>query len=69
MVPFVFAASPLVDAAKAGNRTAALALIEKKADVNAPEPDGTTALHWAAHHGDVDLVQRLIRAGARVKAV
>jgi len=69
VVPFVFAASPLVDAAKAGNRAAALALIEKKADVNAPEPDGTTALHWAAHHGDVDLVQRLIRAGARVKAV
>ncbi len=69
VVPSGFAASPLVDAAKANDRAAVLALIEKRADVKAPEPDGTTALHWAAHHGDVDLVQRLIRAGANVKAV
>ena len=63
------AAAPLIDAVKAGDKAAALALIEKRVDVNAPEPDGTTALHWAAHNGDVDLVQRLIRAGANVKAV
>jgi uncharacterized protein len=62
------AAVPLVDAVKAGDRAAVVALIEKRADVNAPEPDGTTALHWAVHNGDVDLVQRLIRAGADVKA-
>ncbi len=59
---------PLVEAVKAGDKAAALALIEKRVDVNAPEPDGTTALHWAAHHDDVELVQRLIRAGANVKA-
>ena len=59
-------AAPLVDAVKAGDKAAAVALIEKRADVNAPEPDGTTALHWAVHNGDVELVQRLIRAGARV---
>ena len=57
------AAAPLVDAVKAGDKTAAVALIEKRVNVNAPEPDGTTALHWAAHNGDVDLVQRMIRAG------
>ena len=65
----VLAAAPLVDAAKAGDRAAALALIEKRADVNAPEADGTTALHWAAHHGDVELVRRLVRAGAKVDVV
>jgi ankyrin repeat protein len=35
-------------------------------DVNAPEPDGTTALHWAVQRNDLDLVTRLIRAGATV---
>ena len=36
--------------------------------MNTPEPDGTTALHWAAHHGDLDLVHRLIDAGGDVSA-
>src|SRR5687767_12070999 len=63
------AAAPLVEAAKANDRAAAVALIEKRVDVNVPEADGTTALHWAAHNGDVELVQRLIRAGANVRAV
>src|SRR6266850_2301978 len=62
------AAAPLVDAVKAGDRAAALALIDKRADVNAPEPDGTTALHWAAHNGDLELVDRLLKAGAKVNA-
>ena len=57
-------AVPLVDAVKAGDKAAALALIDRHADVNAPEADGTTALHWAAHQNDLDLVERLIRAGA-----
>jgi len=58
----------LVEAAKAGNHAAAIALVSQKVDVNAAEPDGTTALHWAIHNNDVDLARRLIRAGADVKA-
>ena len=59
-------APPLVEAVKSGNREAALALVAKRVDVNAAEPDGTTALHWAVQRNDLDLVTRLIRAGAKV---
>jgi ankyrin len=68
LVAALVAASPLLDAVKAGDRVAALVLIERRADVNAPEADGTTALHWAVHNGDVELVDRLIRAGADARA-
>jgi ankyrin repeat protein len=37
-----------------------------KADVNAHEDDGTTALHWAAYHDDLPLLRQLIKAGAKV---
>ena len=62
------AAAPLVDAVKSGDRATAIALIERHADVNAPEPDGTTALHWAVQQNYVELVDRLLRAGANAKA-
>lgn len=64
----VAAAAPLVDAVKSGNRAAALALLDQRVDVNTPEPDGTTALHWAVHQNDLDLTERLLRAGANVNA-
>ncbi len=41
------------------------ALIAAGADVNVADGDGTTALHWAAYHGDVDLVAALLAAGAK----
>jgi uncharacterized protein len=61
-------AAPLVEAVKSGDRAAALALIEQRVDVTTPEADGTTALHWAVHQNDLDLAERLIRAGANAKA-
>ena len=61
------AAAPLVDAVKSGDRAAAVALIERRADVNAAESDGTTPLHWAVHQNDLELVDRLLKAGANVK--
>ena len=44
-------------------------LIRQRADVNAVQPDGTTALHWAAHWNDLETVKLLIGAGANVKAM
>jgi uncharacterized protein len=36
-----------------------------KADVNATQADGTTALHWAAHHDEDDMVAKLLSVGAK----
>jgi uncharacterized protein len=58
----------LVEVVKAGNRPAAIALIEQHVNVNTSTSDGTTALHWAAHNSDAELVDRLLRAGADAKA-
>ncbi len=58
--------APLLDAVKVQNHEAALALIGQGADVRAREVDGTTALHWAVHFGDTELVKKLVIAGADV---
>jgi uncharacterized protein len=63
----VWAAS-LPDAVKDGDHAAAISLLQQHADVNAPEPDGTTALHWAVRQDDHEMVDRLIKAGANAKA-
>jgi ankyrin repeat protein len=54
----------VVEAAKNRDREALRSLLEAKADVNAAQPDGATALHWAAHWDDLETVELLIRAGA-----
>ena len=65
----VRAAGPesIADAAMRGDRADVLAMIKQGADVNAPQGDGVTALHWAARHGDADLVTALVAAGARAR--
>ena len=44
-----------------------LRLLAKGANPNAPGPDGTTAIMWAASNDDLELVRALIKAGANVK--
>jgi ankyrin repeat protein len=58
----------LVVAVKQADPAAVRALLERHVDVNTPEADGTTALHWAVHRQDAGIVDLLIRAGANVKA-
>lgn len=60
--------SPVADAAMRGDTAAVRSLIKRRTDVNAPQGDGMTALHWAATHGDVAEVKLLLGAGARVDA-
>jgi ankyrin repeat protein len=60
--------SPLADAAMKGNKEAVRALLEQKTNVNAPQVDGTTALHWAVRTDDLEIAKMLIRAGANVSA-
>lgn len=58
----------LADAVKRQDTAAISALLKQRVDVNAPQPDGTTAIHWAVHHDAVATVEALIRAGANVNA-
>jgi ankyrin repeat protein len=60
--------APLADAAEKADRATVRALLVKRADVNAPQADGMTALHWATHHNDAEMAGQLLDAGASVKA-
>ncbi len=50
-----------------GDRPAVRVLLQKKADVNAPQTDGATAIEWAAYRDDLELADVLIAAGANPK--
>jgi uncharacterized protein len=62
------AGSEVADAAMKRNTGAVRTLIQQKANVNAPQVDGTTALHWAVRLDEAELADMLIRAGANVSA-
>ena len=57
---------PLVEAVKNHHRATVEALLASGVDVDAAQPDGATALHWAVHLDDAPIVERLLRAGATV---
>jgi uncharacterized protein len=59
---------PLSSALKSGNTAAARALLAERAEPNDADADGTTALHWAVHYADRELVAALLDAGAKVDA-
>ena len=58
----------LIAAVRGQDVEASRTLIDRGADVDAVQPDGATALHWAAYHDAVELVDLLIGAGAAVDA-
>ena len=58
----------LVAAVRTGDLAAVRSLIAGESDVDAPQGDGATALHWAAHRSDLEATALLIEAGAEVNA-
>lgn len=58
----------LADAAERSDHARLEALLAAGAEVNAAQPDGMTALHWAAYLDDAATARRLLRAGADVAA-
>jgi ankyrin repeat protein len=58
----------IAEAVKTRNRASVLSLLEQHADVNAPLPDGATALQWAAQWDDGDVADLLLKAHAKVDA-
>jgi ankyrin repeat protein len=58
----------LADAAEKMDRAAVRTLLKQRVDVNAPQVDGMTALHWASYQDDLETASLLVRAGANVKA-
>jgi len=62
------AGSELADAAMKKDSAAVRSLLGQKADVNAAQADGATALHWAVRWDDTQMADQLIRAGADIYA-
>ena len=57
--------SPLIAAIRAGRTDLTRSLLRQKVDVNTPQSDGATALHWAVHLDDLATVDLLLNAGAQ----
>ncbi len=60
--------SPLLDAARQGDAAGVAAVLASGADPDAPQADGATALHWAAHHDELAMAASLVEAGATADA-
>src|SRR6187402_56726 len=60
------AGSDVADAVMRGRKDLLRTLLQQKADVNAAQVDGTTALHWAVRADDLESADLLLKAGAKV---
>ena len=59
--------SPLADAAMNGDRVLVQSLLKQKADLNAVQSDGATAIQWSAYRDDLEMADLLIAAGANIQ--
>ena len=68
VIPASAAGSDVADAVMHGMKDVLRTLLNQKVDVNVPQVDGTTALHWAVRADDLESADLLLKAGARVSA-
>lgn len=61
-------AAPLADAVEEKKLASIPSLLNQGASVNASQPDGMTALHWAVFYDDASVTKKLLAAGANAKA-
>ena len=55
----------IVDAAMNGDLKTVRTLVRQAVDINATQPDGMTALHWAVERRDLPMMSVLLDAGAK----
>lgn len=60
------AESRLADAVERADRAGIRDLLRGRVEVDAPQPDGMTALHWAVFREDLETAERLLKARASV---
>lgn len=65
---YVLAASPLADAAEREDWKTVESLLGEGQTSNNPQPDGTTALHWACYHDHTAVAQMLLNKGGDANA-
>jgi ankyrin repeat protein len=59
--------SPIADAAMNADAATVQALLQQKADVDAVQADGATAIQWAVYRDDLEMAGVLIAAGANIQ--
>lgn len=67
-LPAAATGSGLADAAEALDAVRVSSLLDAGSYPDASQPDGTTALHWAAYHANEGMARKLVDAGADVNA-
>jgi ankyrin repeat protein len=56
----------LANAVERQDKDAILRLLARQVDVDAPQADGMTALHWAVYLDDLKITEAIVEAGAKV---
>ena len=58
----------IIDAVKENDLSSLRILLDSGENVNASDPDGSIALHWAVHNDSLEITQLLLSAGSQVNA-